>query len=99
MLISRWRNWGGDRVLFEDGGRVRSLPTAWTSIANPDPFVAVSAGRSFFRIHDLLALVDLIGRLSQAPGRCKGDSAGSVRGTMPAAPAASEPRSGHEDRT
>src|SRR5205823_1913533 len=52
-LVSRWRNWGGDRVLFEDGGRVRSLPTAWTSIADPDPFVAVSAGRSFFRIQDL----------------------------------------------
>jgi len=54
-------------VLFEDGGRLRSLPTAWTSIASPDPFVAVSAGRSFFRIEDLLGLVDLIGRLA-APG-------------------------------
>jgi hypothetical protein len=76
LLIARWRNWGGDRVLFEEGGRVRSLPTAWTSIASPDPFVAVSAGRSFFRIPDLVALVELVGRLSAPPGSCQGDSAG-----------------------
>jgi Family of unknown function (DUF5372) len=64
-LISRWRNWGGDRVLFEDSeGRVRSLPTAWTSVAVPDPFVSVSAGRSYFRTEDLLALVSLIRPLS-----------------------------------
>jgi hypothetical protein len=65
-------------VLFEDGeGRVRSLPTAWTTIAAPDPFVALSAGRSFFRIEDLLGLLDLTERLSAPAGRCKGNSAGS----------------------
>jgi hypothetical protein len=84
VAVARWKNWGGDRVLFEDdGGRVRSLPTAWTSVASPDPFVTVSAGRSFFRIQDLLALVELIGRLAVPASRCKGDSAVSVKETMP----------------
>ena len=82
--MTRWRNWGGDRVLFEDdGGRVRSLPTAWTSIASPDPFVTVSAGRSFFRSQDLLAMVELIRRLAVPASRCKGDSAASVKENMP----------------
>lgn len=71
-------------MLFEDeGGRLCSLPTAWTSVASPDPFVTVSAGRSFFRIQDLLALVELIRRLAVPAGRCKGDSAGHVKENMP----------------
>jgi len=78
-LVSRWKNWGGDRVLFEDeAGGLRSLPTAWTSVASADPFVALSAGRSFFRIQDLLELVDVMARLSAPPGKCQGDSAASV---------------------
>jgi hypothetical protein len=82
--VARWRNWGGDRVLFEDeGGRVRSLPTAWTSIASPDPFVTVSAGRSLFRIPDLLAVVELIRRLAVCASRCKGDSAAFGKENMP----------------
>ena len=70
-------------MLFEDGGRVRSLPTAWTTVASPDPFVAVSAGRAFFRTQDLFALVELMGRLSPLPGRCKGDSAVIVKEILP----------------
>lgn len=82
-LISRWSNWGGDRLVFEDAeGRVRSLPTAWTSLAAADPFVSLSAGRSFFRIEDLVALVSLIRELSTAQEKCKDDSAAYVKGNI-----------------
>ena len=73
-------------MLFEDGGRVRSLPTAWTSLASPDPFVAVSAGRSFFRIQDLVALLELSARRSPPPGQGKEDSAANVKENMPVTP-------------
>lgn len=49
-------------MLFRDGeGRVRSMPAAWTSLAAPDPYVAVAGGRSLFRTEDLMALVALLG--------------------------------------
>ncbi len=80
--MSRWKNWGGDRVLFEDGdGPVRSLPTAWTSMARLDPFVTISGGRSFFRTEDLLALVALIEKLSTAER--KEDFAVTVKTNLP----------------
>jgi hypothetical protein len=67
-------------VVYEDAaGRVRSLPTAWTSLAAADPFVRLSAGRSFFRTEDLVALVSLI-RGADPDDICKEDSAGNVRG-------------------
>ena len=84
-------------MLFEEEGRVRSLPTAWTSLASPDPFVAISAGRSFFRIQDLVALVALIGGLS-APGPCKDDFVVSVKETMPVTPPSSAPGSPKKDQ-
>ena len=84
-LVSRWKHWGGDRVLFEEGdGPGRSLPTAWTSIARLDPFVTISAGRSFCRTEDLLALVALIEKLSTAAGERKEDSAVTVSQNSPA---------------
>ena len=68
-LVSRWKNWGGDRVLFRDRkGRARSLPTAWTSVAPADPFVVLAAGRSFFRVADLLTLLVLIGGDQEGKG-------------------------------
>jgi hypothetical protein len=66
-------------VLFEDGeGCVRSLPTAWTTVAVADPFVVLSAGRSFFRVEDLLSLVPLVKGLSTSQPICKADSAVDV---------------------
>jgi hypothetical protein len=55
-LVSCGRNWGDDRVWFQDKlGRLHSLPTSWTAGA-VDPFVALAAGRSLFRVADLLEL-------------------------------------------
>ncbi len=58
--------WGEHRVYFHDqDGRLRSLPAQWTSVVDPDPFVAVAAGRSYFRIEDLLGLVTLLRALRE----------------------------------
>ncbi len=61
MFIVARQNWGEDWVLFfdEDGVR-RSLPRAWTDAADVDPFVMLAAGRSSFRVEDLVALVELL---------------------------------------
>ena len=68
-LLSHRSSWGEDRVTFHDGeGRLRSLPASWTSVVGRDPFVALSAGRAFFRVEDLLALVALVRVLSPEEG-------------------------------
>ncbi len=61
--------WGEDRVFFLDGeGTQRSLPRGWTSVADPDPFVTLAAGRSVVRVEDLLALVELLDSVRAAGG-------------------------------
>jgi Family of unknown function (DUF5372) len=63
-LVQYRHNWGEDRVYFHAaGGDLTSIPANWTSLSSRDPFVAVAAGRSLFRIEDLLELVKLMGRL------------------------------------
>ena len=42
------------------------MPFHWTDIGLKDPFVAVSAGRSLFRVEDLLGLVRLIEEINSA---------------------------------
>ena len=62
-------NWAECRVfvLDEDGGQ-RSFPLGWTDAGDPDVFVAIAAGRSPFRIQDLLELAALIGRFKAERG-------------------------------
>jgi hypothetical protein len=57
-LVSYRQNWGEDRVWFQDkkDDRLHSLPRNWTDLAGLDPFVAVAAGRSLFRVADLVEL-------------------------------------------
>jgi len=51
----------GDRVWFErTDGSVFTLPRAWTDLAVPDPFAALSGGRCHFRPEDLSELVEVI---------------------------------------
>jgi hypothetical protein len=61
VFVAERSTWGEDRVFFldEDGTR-RSLPSRWTSIAVPDLFVVVAAGRSPFRVADLLDVAALL---------------------------------------
>jgi hypothetical protein len=52
-LVSYCRNWGEGRAWFQDKlGRLQSFPTSWTDAGAVDPFVALAAGRSLFRVAD-----------------------------------------------
>jgi hypothetical protein len=57
-LVSYRQNWGEDRVWFQNNtdGRLHSLPLSWTDLDAVDPFVAAAAGRSQFRVADLIEL-------------------------------------------
>jgi hypothetical protein len=65
VFVAQRLSWGEDRVFFlDDDGTQRSLPSAWTDAGGVDPFVVVAAGRSPFRVADLLdvaALLDGLG--------------------------------------
>jgi hypothetical protein len=52
--------WGEDRVFYlDEGEELRSIPARWTSAADDDPLVVISAGRSMYRVADLLELAKL----------------------------------------
>jgi hypothetical protein len=60
-LVSHSHIWDKDRVYYhDDRGRLRSLPTRWTSLAPLDLFEVVAEGRARFRPSDLLQLAELI---------------------------------------
>ena len=61
-LIAQRLAWGEPRVFFHDSttGRLRSLPTAWTNLAPPDPFVVLAAGRAILRFTDVQMLIHLL---------------------------------------
>ena len=61
VFVAVRHTWGEDRVFFfADDGVQKSLPRAWTDFADTDVFVAVGAGRSPFRVVDLIGLAALI---------------------------------------
>ena len=63
-VVVHRHNWGEDRIYFRDGhGHLTSLPAAWTSVVPEDALVAVAAGRSWFRVQDLVDLAALVLRL------------------------------------
>jgi hypothetical protein len=65
-LVTYRHNWGEHRVYFhDDTGRLVSLPAQWTSLFPLDPFVAIAAGRSPFRVQDLLELSHLVARIQR----------------------------------
>ena len=76
-VVSYCQNWGEDRVWFQDSkGHVHSLPTSWTDVGAIDPFVTMAAGRSLFRVTDLLELTNRIGVCTAEP------TGGSVKEKM-----------------
>ena len=83
-LVTYRHTWGEHRVFFYDQeGRLRSFPATWTNVIAPEPFVEVSAGRSMFRIGDLLALAALLQELSgRSPTDATGSQAGSEDGSV-----------------
>ena len=60
-----------------DDGVLRSIRQAFTSAAAVDPFVGVAAGRSAFRVSDLLALAALLDSLD-GDGRAGRESDGGA---------------------
>jgi len=65
--VERRIGWGEDLLFYRDRlGYVTALPTRWTTAETEDPFLVVSAGRSHFRVADLIALTALIAELQSA---------------------------------
>ena len=66
-FVERRIQWGDDLLFYRDRlGCVTALPTRWTSVEDEDPFLVVSAGRSHFRVADLIDLAALITELQPA---------------------------------
>ena len=61
-----------------DDGTLRTIRQAFTSVAAVDPFARVAAGRSAFRVSDLLALAALLDSLD-GDGRVGRKAAGGSR--------------------
>jgi Family of unknown function (DUF5372) len=66
-LVGFAHTWGENRVFFRLPGdqRIYSLPAGWTDVDGPDAFEAMAAGRSLFRVDDLLALSAVVEELSR----------------------------------
>ena len=72
-LVDRRLTWGEERVYYHDAaGKLCRISVQWTSLAQVDPFVQVSAGRSRLRVSDLLQLAALVDRLEAAPKPASG---------------------------
>jgi hypothetical protein len=62
-LVTRKLTWGEDRVSYYDSsGNLRSVLTNITDVVSQDAFDCISAGRSAFRVDDLLELRSLLDR-------------------------------------
>jgi hypothetical protein len=64
-------SWGLQRVFYRVPGepRVYSMSASWTTVEETPAFLAVSAGRSLFRVGDLLVLADVLDELERR--RCQ----------------------------
>ena len=69
---------GVERIHYTgDDGTLRTIRPAWTSAAAVDPFVRVAAGRSAFRVSDLLSLSALLDSLN-GDGRAERETDGGA---------------------
>jgi hypothetical protein len=74
-LLSCSFNWGQHRVdLQDEQGNQSTLPASWTDVVPPDPFVVIAAGRSAFRVVDLVALAALVDCLQRDAQDTGGES-------------------------
>ena len=66
-MVTRRLNWGEDRVFYyNSSGKLKSLLTNVTDVMANDAFERVSAGRSAFRVDDLLELRRLFDKRKEA---------------------------------
>ncbi len=69
-LVSMHRSGGGWRAYFSDANEnLRSIAAAFTDLVAPDPFVVQSAGRSYFRVQELLELARLLVAVQDSGGQ------------------------------
>lgn len=60
-LILYKKNWGREVVDCRGkDNQLITIPIAWTNLADPDPYIAISKGRSYFRTDDLVRLVNFL---------------------------------------
>jgi len=60
-MVVRKFIWGEERVTVElPDGTHWSIPVGWTDAAAADPYVSIGAGRSLFRVKDLIELARLV---------------------------------------
>jgi len=53
--------WSEDRAFFYDKkGHLNSVPVGWTNLCPADIFIKISAGRSYFKVENLLQIVEII---------------------------------------
>ena len=65
-LVTTSQSWGEDILYYHSQeGQLASVPARWTDTVPPDPVVSISAGRSPFRLEDLLELTRLLTTLQQ----------------------------------
>jgi hypothetical protein len=70
VVVTRRKTFGEERVMYFDAkGKLCSILASWTSLAEPDLFAQTAAGRSWFRVDDLVRLCVQIAELK---GRKKG---------------------------
>jgi Family of unknown function (DUF5372) len=70
VFVAVRQTWSEHRVFcLDEGGTQRSLPAGWTDAVAADVFVAMAAGRSPFRVEDLVGLAELIDRFHAAPDK------------------------------
>lgn len=66
-LVTRKLTWGEDRVFYYDSsGKLKSLLTNVTDVVSTDAFSRISAGRSAFRMDDLLELRRVLDKHQQS---------------------------------
>ena len=72
-MVSRRLTWGEDRVFYYDqAGALKSFLSNVTDLVPEDAFRQVSAGRSAFRVDDLLELSQRIERLREGKSKKEG---------------------------
>lgn len=69
-LVVVRQNWGNDLVYYhdEEGGRLHRMPISWTDLAEEDLIATLGAGRTPFRLADLIELTRLVGAIAQEWG-------------------------------
>lgn len=65
-LVDQHHAWGEPRVFYYDSPNpeLRSIPVQWTSLAPPDPFLAIAQGRTLLRFIDAQRLSEVLRKVA-----------------------------------